>query len=138
MKVRIDHIGWVTNNLQKFEDFWVKILGFRKIWESYLSPEMAKILYGVEHGAMCIRYKKGNLVIECHVFDQTVTEKEPRFKQFGLNHIALHVSSRKKFLKQYPFKTHIYHNPKGWDNIFIRDFEGNWIELKETFTKEKK
>ncbi len=132
MKMRVDHIGWVTNDLQKFESFWVKILGFKKIWESILSPEMTKTLFGINCGAKCIRYKKGKVTVECHLFDKPVVENKLRFRKFGINHIALHVQNRAKFLKLYHFQVHIYHNPKGWDNIFIRDFEGNWIELKET------
>jgi catechol 2,3-dioxygenase-like lactoylglutathione lyase family enzyme len=129
--MKIDHVGWVTNDIQKFEGFWVKILGFKKIWESNLSPTMTQVLYGLNYGAKCARYQKGEMVVECHVFAQPVRVHKLPFARFGLNHICLHVESRKKFLKQYPFKTRIYHNPKGWDNVFIRDFEGNWIELKE-------
>lgn len=132
MKIKIDHIGWVTNDLKKFESFWVKIFGFKKIWESYLAPEITKTLFGINCGAKCLRYKKNNITIECHLFDKPIAEKEPRFWNFGINHIALHMENRKKFLKKHNLKAHTYHNPKGWNNIFIRDFEGNWIELRET------
>lgn len=138
MKIKIDHIGWVSNNLQKFEDFWVKILGFKKIWESNLTPEMVRTLFGINCGSRCLRYQKNTLTIECHLFDKPLYQITPSFEKFGINHICLHVDNRQEFLKQYSFQTHIYHNPKGWDNIFIRDFEGNWIELKETFGKDKK
>ncbi len=131
MKIKIDHLGWVTNDLKKFEKFWVKTLGFKKIWESYIPPVMAELLYGKPIGAKCLKYKKDNVIVECHLFDRPTKKSSLNFQRFGLNHIAIHVDNRKKFLKKYNFKTHIYHNPKGWDNIFIRDFEGNWIELRE-------
>jgi len=129
--IKLDHIGWITNDPRKFEDFWVTILGFKKVWESWLSPELTKTLFGVNCGAACYRYKKDNIVLEVHQFAMDVKEHRNNFVRFGLNHIALFVPSRKKFLKQYDFDTRVFHNPKGWDNIFIRDFEGNWIELKE-------
>jgi len=135
--MKIDHVGWVTNDLQKFEDFWVKTLGFKKIWESHLTSEMTLALFAIG-GARCLRYQKDQVIVECHVFDTPVAKNKLPFQRFGLNHICLWVENRQEFLKKYSFQTHIYHNPKGWDNIFIRDFEGNWIELKETFKKEKK
>jgi catechol 2,3-dioxygenase-like lactoylglutathione lyase family enzyme len=131
MLLKIDHVGWITNNVNKFEKFWVDILGFEKVWESHLSEELAKTLFGVNYGAKCLRYKKDEIVIEVHSFDQLVNEEEQIFVKYGINHIALFVPSREEFLKQFNFNTHIYHNPGGWDNIFIQDFEGNWIELKE-------
>lgn len=129
----LDHTGFVTSDLELFESFWVKILGFKRIFESYIDPEMNRVLFGLE-GARAIRYKKDAVVIEVHVYDDPIkVSKFPPFNVFGLNHISLHVKSRKAFLKKYDFDKRVYHNPKGWDNIFIRDFEGNWIELRETF-----
>ena len=128
--MKIDHVGWVTNDIGKFEKFWVKILGFKKVWESYTPPEMASALFGKSTGARVVRYKKGTMTVECHIFDKSTPKSNLNFQKFGINHIALFVKNRKSFLKKYNFKTHIYHNPKGWDNMFIRDFEGNWIELR--------
>jgi hypothetical protein len=91
---------------------------------------MNKELFGVDYGAFCARYQNGDMVIEVHVYDNFALVEKLRFNKFGLNHIALHVKDREAFLKQYDFDKRIYHNPKGWDNIFIRDFDGNWIELR--------
>lgn len=128
--MKLDHFGYVTNNLRLFEDFWVNILGFKKIFESLIPNEMNQALFGLD-SAYCARYKKGSITIEVHVYDDPVKERKIEFNTFGLNHIALFVKSRKEFLKQYDFEKIVYHNPKGWDNIFIKDFEGNWIELRE-------
>ena len=136
--MKIDHVGWITNDLKKFEGFWVKTLGFKKVWQSHLSSELTRTLFRLPGGARCLRYQKGKVTIECHVFDRPVAKNKLPFNRFGLNHICLWVRNRQEFLKKHSFQTDIYHNPKGWDNIFIRDFEGNWIELKETFKKEKK
>ncbi|SRR5258706_11615158 len=130
MHYKLDHVGWVTNNLELFEKFWVEILGFKKIFESIIPNKMNQVLFGCD-SAYCARYKKGSITLEVHVYDELVRERELSFNQFGINHIALHVPSRKEFLELYDFDKRIYHNPKGWDNIFIRDFEGNWIELRE-------
>jgi len=112
-----------------FEDFWVEILGFKKIFESQIPDEMNKALFGCG-SAYCARYKKDLVIIEVHVYDDLVREEKQLFNKFGINHIALHVEDREAFLKQHDFTTHIYHNPKGWDNVFIQDLEGNWVEIR--------
>jgi catechol 2,3-dioxygenase-like lactoylglutathione lyase family enzyme len=140
--IKLDHIGWITNDVKAFESFWVDILGFEKIWESTLSKELAHTLFGVDYGALCRRYKKGDLVIEVHKFDTVNLNSDSHFVKYGINHIALHVENRNELIQtisDYSNKTgkvvpvKIYHNPSGWDNMFIKDFENNWIELRETF-----
>lgn len=124
--MKLDHVGYVTNNLKLFEKFWVKKLGFEKVFESHIPSEMSQALFGC-NSAYCARYKK-EFIIEVHVYDEPVYEGKRPFNVFGINHVALHVNNREEFIK--PFKKHIYHNPKGWDNIFIEDYEGNWIEVR--------
>lgn len=127
---RLDHFGYVTNDLDKFEKFWVEILGFKMIFQSRIPKDMNEFLFGIKCSAFCARYKKNAMVVEVHVYDKKVQKENMPFNRFGLNHIGLWVKDREKFLKKYDFKTHIYHNPKGWDNIFIEDFEGSWVELR--------
>lgn len=131
MKIKLDHVGFVTNNPEKFEKFWVGILGFKRIWESKLTPEICKFLFDIDYGVLCRRYEKDDMVIEIHCFDKPVIESSKQFNRFGLNHICLFVDDRREFLKQYNLKAKIYDNPRGHKNIFLQDFEGNWIELKE-------
>ena len=132
-KITIDHIGWITNDVELFEKFWVSILGFERVWESDLSNDLTIALFNIPGGAKCYRYKRGDIVIEVHKFTLESNFELTRFDRYGINHIGLHLEDRKKFLEGFKGGTHIFHNPKGWDNIFIRDFEGNWVELKETF-----
>jgi catechol 2,3-dioxygenase-like lactoylglutathione lyase family enzyme len=127
-ELKIDHVGFVTNNLNLFERFWVDVLGFKKVFESYIPSEMNRTLFDCD-SAYCARYENG-FTIEVHVYDDMVREEKRPFNTFGLNHIAIWVEDRPKFLGSYNFKTHIYNNPKGWDNIFIEDLEGNWVEVR--------
>lgn len=130
--MKLDHVGYVTNNLKLFEKFWVKELGFKKIFESTIESVMNRALFNTE-GAKAIRYKKNDTCIEVHVYDIPVKPfMFPPFNQFGINHIAIWVKNRDKFMQQHDFDKRIYHNPKGWDNIFIKDYEGNWIEVRTT------
>ena len=125
-------MGWVTNYPEKFEEFWIKVMGFKKIWESKLSPELCKELFDINYGATCRRYQKDDVVIEVHIFDKMVSKNSPVFNHYGLNHICLLVDDREKFIEQMEkegIETKIYNNPKGHQNVFVRDFEGNWVEI---------
>jgi len=70
------------------------------------------------------------------VFDISVPIRRLRFHDFGLNHICINTGSKgskEEFLKTLPedIMVNIYQNPLGWTNAFVRDYEGNWIELRE-------
>jgi catechol 2,3-dioxygenase-like lactoylglutathione lyase family enzyme len=132
----LDHVGWVTNNIEMFERFWVEGLGFCKIWEAVLPSEKISTLFGIHQKAKVYRYDNGQIRLEAHVFDPPVETDTRPFGQFGINHISLYVSNREKFIHDLEEKVGYvivrrFHDPGGWDNIFIRDFDGNWIELRE-------
>lgn len=136
--IKLDHVGWITSNIGLFELFWVDALGFKQVNESFLTPSMGKILF--ESGpALIRRYRKDGWTtdIEIHQFIHSSSgEWGNDFQTQGINHICLHTGgpgSRETFLRSLPdnIQHYVYDNPKGWKNIFIRDYEGNWIELRE-------
>lgn len=136
-----DHVGWITRDPAKFEAFWCGILGFKQTYESRLPVEMATDLFQIKSPALIRRYYREGFgpEIEIHFLEETNPSRAPQtFGRLGINHICLHTGgqgSRKQFLDSLPasVKQYIYKNPRGWENIFIRDYEGNWIEIKETF-----
>jgi len=139
MKSKLNHVGLVTNDRERFEDFWCKGLGFEKVWEASIMPEKIKILFGIDGGATAIRYQKDEDVIEIHLFNKPVYGITQDFRKFGINHISLLVEDRDEFIKDLSSRVQYleirrFHDPSGWDNIFIRDYDGNWIELREDFT----
>lgn len=134
-KITLDHVGWITNNPELFEKFWVDIIGFKKVYESKLSIELSQCLFNIPSEASCRKYQLGDMFIEIHVFDLPSERKELLFNRFGINHICWHLENRQAFLKEHNLKAKIYNNPNNYQNIFIQDFEGNWIELRETFKK---
>lgn len=124
----LKHIGWATKSWDLFERFWCNLMGFKQTWELHLTPEMMEKIFGVKEAALCRRYEKDGMVIEMHHFDNQTDDPLP-FNRRGLNHICIQVDDRDKFLKLMAFDKRVYDNPKGYQNIFIKDFEGNWIEL---------
>jgi len=137
MEFKLDHIGWVTNNIGLFEHFWCRGLGFEKVWEANIMVEKTRALFRWDGATRAMRYKKGDMTIEIHVFDPPITGENNNFVTFGINHIGLWVEDREKFIDDLTEKlgyvdVHKYYDPSGWWNIFIRDYEGNWIELRTT------
>lgn len=130
-----DHIGWITNDITMFERFWCDILGYECTYKSTLEKERAAFLFGAGEAETRRYSRPGCLDIEIHKF----TENEPSttgFHRVGMNHVCLFTGgkgTRNRFLADLPAEVEkkIYRNEGGWDNIFIKDFEGNWIELRE-------
>lgn len=135
--MRLDHIGWITNDIEKFEYFWCRGLGFEKVWEANIMPEKVKQLFGIERATQAMRYKKDDMVIEIHVFNPPLEDHYTPFDRFGINHIGLWVGNREEFIEELKGKIGYvevkkYWDPSGWWNIFIKDYDGNWIELRTT------
>ena len=127
-KFELKHTGWLSNNVDLFERFWVGLLGFERVWESS-GKEMFKTLFDIDATGTVRRYERDGITIEIHFFDKPAPENNGSFFNKGINHFCLLVDDRDRFLKLYPFEKRVYDNPKGHQNIFIKDFEGNWIEI---------
>lgn len=132
---KLDHLGFITRDIDKFEAFWCGILGFEKKHESTLTPSMSQELFALPGPAQIRRYVLRDMIVEIHVFPPEQTAAAPQtFNRFGINHLCFHVEDRKRFLSELPsdVSVHVHHNVGGWDNVFINDFDGNWLELRET------
>jgi glycosyltransferase involved in cell wall biosynthesis len=131
-KFKFQHVGWVTNNIDLFERFWVDRMGFKRVYESEGGGEMYKTLFDLDVYAYLRRYEKDGIVIEVHWFNPPVPEDKIEFYKRGINHACIWVDDRERFLKLYPWDKRVFNNPKGHQNVFIRDIEGNWIEIYAT------
>jgi catechol 2,3-dioxygenase-like lactoylglutathione lyase family enzyme len=139
MQVKLDHVGWITDRPERFEEFWCDALGFQRIKESEIDTSMTEFLFAKSGGAKIRRYRhpefEGFPDIEIHVFERGLYASQA-FDRIGINHICLHTGgpgSKVDFLSRLPddVTIHVYKNPGGWDNIFVRDYDHNWIELRE-------
>ena len=121
--MHIDHIGWITFDIQAFESFWCDVLGYECIHESSATEDMTSSLFGAESGAKIKRYHNYDLNsaspdIEIHYFPDCLDAPKD-FHRFGINHVCLNTGksgSRKLFLESLPSEVErrIYDNPKGW------------------------
>ena len=137
----IEHIGWITDQPELFEKFWVDVLGYERIKIGFTESPLQETLFGFPGRAEIRRYR-GPIEgpdVEIHVFEQQ--SEGPLFHDFnriGLNHICIstgEAGSRQALIDRLPeeLEVKIYDNPGGWKNVFIRDYEGNWIELRERY-----
>ena len=143
---KLDHVGWITKDIDAFEAFWCDILGFELVKDATLAPEMAEALFGTmgKEDVTIRRYvlEGFGTDIEIHYFPAPADRlrSDPKLFQIpGINHICLHTGgrgSREIFLRRLAVgsaaggpvvQVHKYDNPGGWTNYFIRDFENNWI-----------
>lgn len=103
---------------------------------------MTKFLFDIDGGAILKRYKHPNFdtEIEIHIFADGTDACNRKYNNAGLSHICLWIDDREAFIKDLPRLINedpdkkyliIYDNPGGWKNMFLRDFEGNWVELRE-------
>lgn len=128
----IDHVGYITNNIEKFESFWCDILGFKRVLKKEISSELTLALFGINDGGEVVKYNNGSVNIEIHNFNNDTNDLDIKFNNKGLNHICLKVDNKDMYLNKLPkgVVQKTYHNPGGWINNFILDWEGNWIEIR--------
>lgn len=134
IEFRWHHAGFVTSDVPLFERFWCGVLGF--VREADRVHEAAKFtrLFGIRTGGRMIRYCKDACIIEIHSFDRGIADTPDfGYDRYGLNHICLAVDSKEEFLKRLPpdVERTTYLDPGGWTNLLVRDYEGNWVEIRE-------
>lgn len=132
----VEHVGLVSARPELFDRFWCEVLGYEKSFENRPPAELFSSLFGVQRSARVARYSRaGSVDIEVHTFTSGKDLEVGGFDRLGWNHVALRVGNRTDFLLTLPLgvRIHRYDNPGGWENIFIQDYEGNWIEVREDF-----
>ena len=145
----IEHVGFVTDDRERFERFWCGVLGYHVARKGELTHELTMALFGIAGGARTVRYKSPDMGseramalgfagtgpdVEVHVFAWTRTPTDSSdFNRWGLNHVSLLVADKRAFADKLPDDVcqHWYENPGGWYNLFIRDYDGNWIEVRD-------
>jgi len=134
--MHLNHIGWVTQDIEAFESFWCNLLGWRCIYTSRGTEEMMGQLFQAGPAIIKRYSKEGSLDLEIHYFLETERTDSLDFQRQGINHVCLFTGgkgSRQELLNKLPegVSRIVYDNPGGWQNIFIRDYENNWVELRE-------
>ena len=136
MKVKIekacDHIGLFTNDSKRLEDFYIKVLGFKKEKESILSKQIVKSIFGTCRDCKFIKLVSGNMMIE--IFEPVSSRLRKKFNNIvGLNHWGYCVANKEKFIQKIRRKKAniIEVKRNGQSVYFVTDPDANRIEIRE-------
>lgn len=134
----IEHVGFITTSRAKFESFWCEVLGYRKVKESHLPPGLVTSLFNIERPVATVRYEHpdgSGPDIEIHIVGGARPTELPEpgdFFSAPINHVCLKVADKVAFLKSLPIdvRQHLWQGGE-WLYSFVRDYEGNWIEIRQ-------
>ena len=139
------HIGITVTNIEKFADFYEKYFGFTLKRTGTFPPEFiadAPTLYRLEAGAYSdfgFLESPNGIVLELFQFSPILEAEESIWNKPGYHHICLKVSSvMDLYHRMSADNVEFFFEPKPLGHIpnahwvFLKDPDGNMIELKET------
>jgi len=133
VKTSFLHIGVTCENPLKCEDFYTKYFGFKRV-KTIISTNGKEIVFIKDENNTCLEIFEAeeNSPVEKPVLDG------PHYS--GWKHIAFLVDSIDDKLKEIGTDATITLGPKtlnekGWRAVWIKDPEGNIIELTQGYTE---
>ena len=128
--MKLHHAAVVCSSEKNADQFYEEILKLEKIKKYILSSELAEQIFGTPYECQIIYYANGNLAVEVFIPTSSV-EKVPHFV-----HLCLEVGKREQFLGDcQALGITVKRVQKGESLLsFIKDFDGNLFEIKETST----
>lgn len=127
--MRCDHIGILTSNAKRLEDFYCMKLGFQKEKETVLKGPITKTLFSVDCDVIFVRLFRDDFKLE--IFQPKEDLKFDRGK-VGFHHFGLVVGDKDQFLKEMGERGVPIIEIKRNDHSvhFIQDPDGNLIEVR--------
>ncbi|KPJ72078.1 hypothetical protein AMJ52_07520 [candidate division TA06 bacterium DG_78] len=135
-KFACDHIGIFTNNSKELENFYIKILEFKKEKEEILPKSIFRSIFEIATDCRFIRLKTNNMKLE--IFQPLSIRAKKRINDMiGINHWGYCVANRKKFVQKLKQKKVNVTEVKRNEHViyFITDPDGNKIEIRKYYKK---
>ena len=139
MKIQsLSHIGLTVSDFSKSVKWYNEIFGLHLIDHNNLPEQQVnhlKDLYGVENMSLKLGFLRapGGGVIEIFEFDEMKNSKKMLWNIPGPTHITFDVKNVQKWYKHLKAKDVFFfsepQNTKGADWVFLKDPDGNLIEL---------
>ena len=126
--MRLHHVALACSSPERAERFYHDILGLSKIKTFRLSKELSEQIFEISHEYEMITYGSDLFIIELFI-------TPPSKIEVGVvNHFCLQVDDREELLKKCESVGLEVKRIKKEDSIvtFIKDFDGNLIEIKES------
>jgi glyoxylase I family protein len=143
---RFRHIAIIVRSMDAMLPFYQNILGFRIKRDSIIdSPEFQKGLSLPGASARCVHLSLQDSPIDLELLEFAPPDKRecdnPAVHDFGFRHIALVVNNLEATVAELKQKGVVFHSPpirfetpkeiKGFRFVYLKDPEGNFIELNE-------
>lgn len=135
--IKFNHIGIFTGHHKRLLDFYRSALGFKKEYQTILPGEVMYPIFGIPHECHMVKLIGGGIALEIFWLDDYKLKSAGRWMS-GYNHFGLEVKGRDRFIKRLKtrFKAKIIKADRGGHFVyFIRDPDGNLIEVKEALKK---
>lgn len=126
MKVR--HVGLICRSEENADRFYEQFLGLKKLERKMLPAALSEALFHVHSELVMLNYLGDSLHFEIFIRDKDGETTSP------IAHVCLEVGDLDAFLKRCAMmNVSVLCVAKGADWItFIRDYDGNLFEIKET------
>jgi len=123
--MELNHIALTVTNHQEITDFYQDILGFQTMRVFELEEQLSEKIFGISTDVAVAVLTRDELSIEVFVSNTPVIQ--------GFGHICLNVDKRVEIIRKAKAMSYkvISIDRGSYDLIFIKDKNGNLIELKE-------
>lgn len=138
-EIKFNHIGIFTGHHKRLLDFYLPALGLKKEYQDILPKEVMYPIFGLPYKCHMVKLIGGGIILEIFWLDDYKLKSAGRWMS-GYNHFGLEVKDRDRFIKRLKtrFKARIIKVDRGGHFVyFIRDPDGNLIEIKEISLKQK-
>jgi len=126
-----DHLGILTNNAKRLEDFYIRKMGFKKEKKVILPKSDAKPIFGINSDCTFIRLESDGVKVE--IFQPLKAKLNSNQKCIGIHHWGYQVQDRKLFSQRLKKKkvNVLEIDRKSHVAYFVNDPDGNKIELRD-------
>jgi catechol 2,3-dioxygenase-like lactoylglutathione lyase family enzyme len=138
MKARsFSHVGITVSSFNRFVQFYSDVFGCRLVGVAFHPPERVQTFFGVE-GARSLKVGwvrvPGGGILEIFEFQPQLPAAPIPWNRIGLTHFSFNVRNTQKWHdylvgKGVEIVTTPERSPRGQWFFFVRDFDGNLIEL---------
>lgn len=132
-EIRLNHVGIFTTHHKRLLNFYFSALGFKKEYQALLPSEVMRPVFGMPRECHMVKLVRDDIALEIFWLSDYKLKRAGGWVS-GYNHFGLEVKNRERFLKQLGAKLRvkiIKVDRSGHFVYFIRDPEGNLIEIKE-------
>lgn len=155
-EIRFNHIGIFTGHHKRLLDFYLPVLGLKKEYQAILPKEVMYPIFGISYECHMVKLIGGGIALEIFWLAPLEAKGKPGKRKVpltglddyklksagrwmsGYNHFGLEVKDRDRFIKRLKtrFRVRIIKVDRGGRFVyFIRDPDGNLIEVKEALKK---